>query len=441
MRFGLADCFLLALAVAAAAAVAAPAWSVAAAEEWPAWRGPRGDGTSAERGVPLRWTATENVLWKVPIPGLGHASPIVWGDRVFVVTCVEPQRARMLFCLDRRTGRVRWRRVVLTAPLERKHRLNSYASSTPATDGRCVWVTFLDRTRIRVVCYTVEGEEVWRSSPGEFTSMHGYCSSLIPYKDMIILNADQDAVLPRRAYIVALDGATGRERWRIDRPNRVRSYTPPAIFDAAGRMQMVVPGSKCVASYDPDTGRLLWIIEGPTEQFCASLVYTDGVFFLTGGYPELHLMGIRPDGSGNVTDTHVAWHIRSRRLASYVPSPIAHGRHFFVVSDAGLATCLEARTGRVLWSERLGRHHSASLVSAEGRLYFLDDDGTMHVVRAGPRFEVLARNPLGEPCRASPAISRGHIFIRAWENVYCIGPGFEDGERPAPRPAEETRYE
>jgi len=397
----------------------------ACAEEWPAWRGPRGDGSSTETGVPLRWSPTENVAWKTPIPGKGHSSPIVWGDRVFITTCAEDARQRMLFCLDRRTGKTLWHRVVLEAPLEKKHTLNSHASSTPATDGRHVWVTFHDRPHVRVVGYTVAGKEVWRVSPGEHHSMHGFSSSLIPYKDTIILNADQDAKLPLRAYIVALDGATGKERWRIDRPNRIRSYTPPAIFQAAGKAQMVVSGCKCVASYDPGTGRPHWIIDGPTEQFCASLVFTDGLFMMTGGFPELHLLGIRPDGTGNVTNTHVAWHIESRKMASYVPSPIAHGKHFFVVSDAGLATCLEARTGRVMWSERLGKHHSASPVSAEGRLYWPDDAGTMHVVRAGPKFEVLARNDLGEAFRASPAISRGQMFLRARHHLYAIGKNTE----------------
>jgi hypothetical protein len=395
--------------------------TVAAAEEWPAWRGPRGDGTSAETGVPLRWSGAENVAWKTPIPGKGHSSPIVWGDRVFVTTCIEPQQQRMLFCLDGTTGKVRWHRLVLTARLEKKHTLNSHASSTPATDGRHVWVTFFDRPHIRVICYTVEGEEVWRVTPGEHHSVHGYCSSLIPYKDMIILNADQDAKLPLRAYIVALDGATGKERWRIDRPNRIRSYTPPAVFEAAGRTQMVLSGCECVTSYDPDTGKPYWIVDGPTEQFCASLVYTDGMFMMTGGWPEHHILGIRPDGTGNVTDTHVVWHLKEAKITSYVPSPIAAGKYFFVVSDGGVATCLEAKTGRKMWSERLGKHHSASPVSAEGRLYFLDDDGVMHVLRAGPKFEVIAGNDLGEACRASPAISRGRMFLRARHHVYCIG--------------------
>jgi hypothetical protein len=406
---------MLAAALAATAALGAMA-AGAHAEEWPAWRGPRGDGTSTETAVPVRWTAAENVLWKTPVPGKGHSSPVVWGDRIFVTACDEERKERLLLCYDRPGGRLLWKQVVLTAPLEKKNGLNSYASGTPATDGRHVWVTFLEYPRIQVVCYTVDGKEVWRRSPGEFHSVHGYCSSLLLYKDMLILNADQDAV----AYIVAFDAAAGTERWRIDRPNRTRSYVPPVIFDAAGKRQMVLAGSKCVASYDPDTGRQFWIVDGPTEQFVASLVYADGIFFCTGGYPTLHLVGIRPDGAGNVTGTHAVWH--QRKSPAYVPSPIAAGRLFFVVSDGGTASCLEARTGRYLWSQPLGRHYSASPVSAGGLLYFLDDDGETAVVRASDRFELVAKNPLGEECRASPAISHGHIYIRALANLYSIGP-------------------
>ena len=421
---------LAALTLAAAALVGAIMASAARAEEWPAWRGPRGDGTSTEAGVPLEWSSTENVAWKTPIPGTGHSSPVVWGDRVYVTTCIEDEQKRLLLAIDRATGKVVWDRVVVVAPLERKNDLNSYASSTPLTDGRHVWVTFLDFPKVLVVCYDAAGREVWRRSPGDLYAVHGFTSSLLAYKDMVILAADQDAELPKRAYIVALDQATGEERWRIDRPNRVRSYCPPVVFEAAGKPQMVLSGSKCVASYDPGTGRPLWIVDGPTDQFVASLVFTDGVFMMTGGYPTLHILGIRPDGEGNVTDSHVVWHLKDRKIVSYVPSPIAADKWFFVVSDAGQASCLEAPTGKVLWSERLGKHHSASPVSAGGNLYFLDDDGVMHIVKAGPAFEPVGRSDLGEPCRASPAISRGHIYIRGVKNLYRIGGGGPPQEHP-----------
>jgi outer membrane protein assembly factor BamB len=322
-------------------------------------------------------------------------------------------------CLNRLDGRVLWEQVVLTAPLEPKHGLNSYASSTPATDGQHVWVSFMDMPRMTVACYEMNGRLVWKKSPGEFHSRHGFCSPPILYKDMVILNGDQDA----EAYLVALDKATGTERWRTDRPNRTRSYCPPLFIEAAGKKQLVLSGSKCVASYDPDTGRQIWILDGPTEQFVASLVYTDGVLLVTSGFPEYHLLGIRPDGKGNITKTHVLWH--ERRGAAYVPSPIACGRYFFVVSDRsnsdnGMASCFEAKTGKRLWMQRLGRHHSSSPVSAEGHLYFVDDDGQTFVIKAGSTFELVSRNDLGEECHASPAIARGQIFIRTVSHLYCL---------------------
>src|SRR5262249_24972413 len=185
--------------------------------------------------------------------------------------------------------------------------------------------------------------------------------SPVLYKDTVILNGVQDA----QGYLVALDKATGKERWRVDRPNQTRSYCTPFIVEAGGRTQLVMSGSKCVTSYDPDSGKLLWMIDGPTHKYVASLVYTEGRPFLTTRYPEYHLMGIRPD-------SHVAWHHArvSPREASYVPSPIAQGKYFFVVSDAGYASCFEAKTGKRIWMERLGRRHSASPVAIDGNLYF-----------------------------------------------------------------------
>ena len=325
----------------------------------------------------------------------------------------------MLLCLDRRDGKLLWQRVVLTSKLERKHKLNSFASSTPVTDGKHVWVTFLQQPDVEVACYDFDGNKVWQRSPGKFFSVHGFCSSPVLYKDLLIVNGDQDA----QAYLVALDKHTGAERWRADRPNRTRSYCAPIIVDAAGKQQLVLSGSKCVASYDPNTGKQHWIINGPTEQYVASLVYTDGVLFLTAGFPEYHNMGILPDGMGNVTQTHVLWHEKKTiaRKASYVPSPIAHEHHFFLISDQGYASCFEARTGKRVWMEQLGKHHSASPVSAEGRLYFVDDDGITYVLKAGPTFEVLSRNTLGEGCRASPAIAHGQVFVRTLSHLYCIG--------------------
>jgi outer membrane protein assembly factor BamB len=396
-------------------AILVPAlWALAGAD-WPQWRGPTGDGQVTDGPLPLEWSADRNVAWKVPVAGAGHSSPIVAGDRVFLTSCREDTKQRLLLCFGRADGRLLWERVVLTAPLEPKHKLNSFASSTPATDGRRVWVTFQNGDRYEVACYDLDGDLVWRLSPGEFHSRHGFCSPPVLFRNLIILNGDQDAV----AWLVALEKDTGKEVWRADRPNRTRSYCPPLIVQAAGKPQLILSGSKSIASYDPATGHQHWLIDGPTEQFVASPVFSDGLAFVTGGYPTHHLLAIRPDGAGNVTETHVVWH--HKKQASYVPSPIAAAGCFFVVTDQGRLICLDAATGKIHYQERLGTHHSGSPIAANGHLYFPDDNGTTFVVKADRKFELVAKNSLGEPCFSSPAVSRGQIFLRTSAHLWCIG--------------------
>lgn len=396
------------------------------AEDWPMWRGPRLDGTSFETDMPTQWGATENVAWRTALPGAGHASPIVYGDKVFVVAADEKTDERLLLCLDRAQGAIIWKAVVVKAPPERLHQLNSRASSTPATDGERVFATFLDGDQVVVAAHDFAGKQLWLQRPGPFSSMHGFCSSPIIYQDKVIVNCDHDG----DGYIVALRRTDGHELWRIARPNNTRSYCVPIIREIAGRTQMVLSGSKCVTSYDPETGKLHWIINGPTEQFVASLVYNEGanLFFLTAGFPQHHILAIRPDGSGDVTESHILW--RTTKGAAYVPSPITMGDYFVVTSDSGVAHCFDAKTGAILWQERLGEQH-ASLVGANGLVYFLNDNGVMHVVRLGPKYELVARNEIGERTFASPAFSGGQIFLRGESNLFCIGKRAGDAQSVA----------
>ena len=402
--------------------------SASPAEDWPGWRGPRGDGSSLETEVPLRWNGPtgENVLWKTPLPGSGHSSPIVWGDALFLTYCDDRTGARGLARFDTATGSIVWTQTVIESPLEKRHALNSHASGTPLTDGQSIYVTFLEPDfasltdvtpgDMVVAAYDFDGRQRWLVRPGRFSSVHGYCSSPIAFENRIIVNGDHDG----DGYLVALDRSTGETLWKIARPNNTRSYVVPLIRDIGGRTQMVLSGSKCIVSYDPRDGSEHWSIRGPTEQFVASLVYNGTLLFMTAGFPEHHILAIRPDGEGDVTDTHVVW--RTTRACSYVPSPIAVGEYFLVAADNGIASCYRANAGKLLWVERLGRQYSASLVSAAGRVYFLDDDGVMKVVRPDEKLAVVATNPLGEPCRASPAISRGRIYLRGQEHLFCIGP-------------------
>ena len=411
--------------------------TAAIAEDWPGWRGPRGDGTSSETNVPVSWDATTGaeVAWRVPLPGEGVGSPVVWKERLFVVSCVNETGERLLHCLDPKTGSTRWQRTVFQGPLETLHRLNSRASSTPATDGKSVFVAFLqvdgrlipapnvgsprDMTpgRMLVAAYDMDGNVLWTRSPGPFISAHGFCSNPVLYNDLVILNGDHDG----DSYLVALDRDTGEERWKVDRAYKIRSYVTPLLRTTGGRDQLVLGGSQHVASYDPRTGKQHWRMEGPTEQFVASMVFDGSLFFLTAGFPDRHILAIRPDGYGDVTNTHIAW--RASRGASYVPSPIVVGRYFVIVSDRGIASCFEASTGKRHWMERLGGSHSASLVAAGGLVYFLSDDGVTTVIRPGPKFEVVGKNPLGERCSASPAISEGRLFYRGENSLFAIASG------------------
>jgi outer membrane protein assembly factor BamB len=415
-----------------AAAACTPA---ALGEAWPGWRGPRGDGTSHGPAVPVRWGPEENVCWRVAVPGVGHASPIVHGGRVFLVACDTESQERLLLCYAADSGEQLWRRTVLTTPLEIKHRLNSYASSTPATDGELVYVAFWETDgalvparnvsaerdasfgRMCVAAYDFAGEQRWIVRPGEFTSCHGFCSCPVVHGNMVIVNGDHDG----EGYLVALDRATGRTIWKVPRDHHTRSYVTPLVRTFGGRTQAVLSGSHHVASYDPATGAELWRVRGPCEQFVASLVDDGSRVMLTGGYPNKVIMAIDPTGSGDVTDTHVQW--RSTRNCAYVPAPVVVDGMLLLTSDDGVASCYETATGQRLWNARLGTHYSGSPVAAGGLAYFTDDDGVTKVIRPGPTFEVVAENRLGEPTFSSPAVSDGAIYFRTEHHLVRIAAG------------------
>ena len=413
------------------------------AEDWPVWRGPRGDGTSLEQEVPTRWSATDNIAWKIEIPGVGHASPIVFGDYVFVATCIEEAQERVLLCLDRKTGKTVWRRVVIRAALEAIHRLNSRASSTPATDGEYVYVSFLepdgstvsaevirqrsgdlhaDNTgkpvspgKMCIAAYGMNGNREWIVRPGGFASVWGYCASPIVFEDKVIINGDHDGA----AYIVALDRKTGKTVWKVARKNRIRSHCVPLIRKLDGRTQMMVAGSHSIVSYDPRDGSQHWYTVGPKGRAVASAVCVSGLLLVSTAYPDREILAIRPDGHGDVTKTHVAW--RNGQSAPYVPSPIAVDDYLLSVSDSGIASCFDAATGNRHWRKRIGKGHSAAAVTAGGLVYFVSDAGVTRVVRAGANFDLIAENTIGQRCYASPAISRGQIFLRSEKHLFCIG--------------------
>jgi len=405
------------------------------AENWPCWRGPRGDGTSAETQIPVKWNGEtgEGIAWKVAIPGTGHSSPIVWEDRVFVTTCVEESHERLLLCVNRDDGKILWQTSVAVSPLEKKHSLNSFASGTPATDGETVYVTFLvsgnrdDEAKaaqreasataatLLVVAYNMQGEKIWSAEPGGFASVHGFCSSPVIYKDLLIVNGDHDG----DSYVAALNRKTGETMWKVPREHKTRSYCTPLIRNINGKDQMVMTGSKRIVSLDPNTGATNWLIEGPTEQFVSSMVYDGTAFYMTAGFPTYHVMCVRPDGTGDVSKSHVVWHSEVARC--YVPSPVLVEDKLFVADDQGTVNCFDTATGDRLWKDRLGNHYSGSLVTANGLAYFPADDGNVAVVKPAAKLDVIEKNALGEFSFASPAISNGHIYIRGEHHLFSIG--------------------
>ena len=379
-------------------------------------RGPRTDGTSLEKNVPKDWDVA-NAIWKTAVPGVGHASPIVWGDRVFTVTAMPEKLDRMLLCFDRATGKILWQQIVAHGPLEKINRQNSYASGTPATDGKRVYVVFRVGENIVVAAHDpVDGKQLWRVQPGTHTGEWGFSNEPILFSDKVIIDGDSKG----DSFLIALNRADGKTSWRVNRTHRGISYSAPFIRELAGRMQLIQCGDRCVTSFDPQTGRPLWTVDGPSQEFVATPVYSEkaGLVFISSSWPKRHLLAIRPDGNGNVTETHVAW--RDDNGAPYVPSMIVAGNFLLGVNNNGIAFCYEAATGEVYWRERLGKHH-ASPVLVDGLVYFINDDGQVNVIKPNRKFQRVARYELGEPCYASPAISDGQVFLRGFKHLFCIG--------------------
>ena len=395
-------------------------------EDWPGWRGPRGDGTSLETDVPTQWDGKsgKNIRWKTAVPGTGYSSPVIIDRRIFLTSCDAKKQMRLLLCLDRDSGKVLWSREVLKSPLEGVHKLNGHASGTPATDGKNVVVTFFQTQdtsgergrpgRMIVANYDFDGNQLWSVDVGGFSSIHGYCTSPVLYKDLVLLNGDHDG----ESYLAALNIKDGTEVWKTHREHKTRSYVTPLIRKIDGKTQAVLSGSKRVAAFDPDSGTRLWWVEGPTEQFVASMVYDQQNFYLTAGFPTHHVMAIRPDGKDDVTESHVAWHVQDAK--SYVPSPVCAAGLLFVADDRGIGHCFDVQNGDHVWRKRLGRHYSASLVTANNLVYFTSDDGATVILKAAREPDVVETNELGESVFASPAISGGELFIRGTQHLFCI---------------------
>lgn len=385
------------------------------ARYWPRWRGPSAQGLVTGTGYPDTWSSSQNILWKTPVPGSGNSSPIVWADRILLTTAYDRGRRLSVLAFRRSDGRLLWETF---APEGRTdsgaHFKNGHASATPATDGQRVYVSFGARGLVAV---DLNGKIVWHRDLGPMDTYHGAAGSPLLYKDRIILYQDQYS----GSFIAAFDTRTGKQVWRTAREANVGWGTPVAVR-AGDHDEIIVNSQQRVHAYDPETGRELWRCSGTTYEVIPTPVVGHGMVFCASGRAGPTL-AIRPGGRGDVTRSHLAW--TSPRGSPFVPSPILHGEYLYMVNDmASIVTCLDAKTGKAVWQGRLGvaqrEGFSASPVASDGKLFFTNDDGETFVLRAGPTFELLHVNRIGERTLASPALVDGRWYIRTDRNLISI---------------------
>ena len=392
------------------------------ANYWPRWRGPSGQGLATGSGYVDRWSATENVRWKTKLDAGGNGSPIVWGDRIFLVTASPDGSKRGIAAFDRARGTKLWETLAPDMPPERVYPKNGYASSTPATDGRLVYA-YLGAHGVMAVDF--DGRQVWHQAVGSLNAPHGSAGSPLLYEtsaaggaDRVILYQDQRG----GGFIAAYDAKTGTERWKKPRVEQVGWGTPIAIR-AGTRDEIIVSSMRKVYAYDPDTGDVLWTVGGSLFEVIPTPVAGHGLVFASSGRAGPTL-AIRPGGSGDVTDTHVAW--KEVKGSPFVPSPLLYEGELYLINDmASIATAYDPASGEVLWQGRLGtaarEGFSASPVGVDGKVFFTNDMGETFVLEAGREFKLLHVNRLDERVLASPALVDGTWYFRTHGHLIAIG--------------------
>lgn len=396
--------------------------SSAVAGNWPAWRGPHGTGVADETGVPIRWSKTENVAWKVPLPGAGNSTPIVWGERVFLTQATEDGKRRALMCFDRDTGRTLWEQATAYDRKERTHETNPQCSQSAVTDGELVvaW-----HGSAGVFAYDLDGRELWRKDLGTFEHIWGLGSSPVLYENLVILNAGPGL----RAFVVALDKRTGEEVWRYESPGAASekvdqfrgSWHTPVLFPEGSQTRVLLGFPGVLRALDPRTGNNVWFCSGLGELVYASPVFAGDVIVATSGYHG-PAMAVRGGGEGDVTASRRLWRKEERKFnPQRVGSGVIADDHFYILNEDGIAWCVEPATGRLLWEERLGGTSWSSMCHVDGRLYANNMDGDTFVLEPNPKeCRRVAENPLGETTRASLAFGDGRVFLRTYENLYCF---------------------
>jgi outer membrane protein assembly factor BamB len=396
-------------------------------EDWPRFRGPTGQGHSSETGLPVSWSTTENILWKSPVAGASWSSPIVLGDQVFLTTTTNEGRDCHVLSLDLHSGQLLWDTVVLQQVPRRKEQKNSYASSTPCTDGERVYACFADGSLVAV---SLKGELLWTNRDFPFYSKHGLGASPIVYQGLVIMPFDGSSDGPDpaigwqkpwdQAQVVALHADTGKLAWKTRRGLSRVSHMTPLILPIDGVDQLISPAGDRIQGFAPLTGALLWTIDSQGEGVTPSPVAAAGKLFTSSGFEATTLRTIKLGGAeGNATSSHIVW--EQKKGVPTQASLIVVDDLLYAVTDNGVATAYRTTDGEVVWQERLGGTYSASPVYADGKLYFLSEQGQTTVVKPNATFEVLSRNPLEEAAQASPAVASGRIVIRTEHHLWAIG--------------------
>ncbi len=412
------------LRIATAALLLTTARALAGETEWPQFRGAGGQGISAAVGVPTAWSATENVAWKVELPGRGWSSPVLAKGRLYLTAAVGEPGAEGVtlhaLCLDAADGRLLWDTDIFqpdAASSGAMHRKNSLASPTPIVTADRLYVHF---GHMGTAALDLSGKVVWRQTELKYSPVHGTGGSPILLGDQLVMSCDG----AKDPFVVALDAATGAVRWKTPRgttSKKTFAFCTPLPITLGGSTQIISPGAGLVGAYDPKDGHELWRVRyGEGYSVVPRPVFAHGLLFLSSSFDAAVLYAIRPEGAkGDATETNIAW--STRKAAPHSASTIVVGDELYFVSDAGIATCADALTGTVHWSERLGGGFSASPIAAEGRLYFQNETGSTFILRAGKSYEQLAKNDLGEATLASPIATDGALYLRTDKHLYKIG--------------------
>jgi outer membrane protein assembly factor BamB len=399
--------------------------SAVSAHEWTRFRGPNGSGESDAPNIPAKWTE-KDYNWRVSLPGKGHSAPVLWENKLFI-TSGDPKTAEQIVqCFDAKAGKPLWEKRFESKP-HTLHAFNTYASSTPCVDGERVYVSWSHPEALMMVALDHSGEEKWRANLGPVIGQHGHGASPIVHGELVVMANDQgDEEHNGKSFLIALDRCTGDEKWRVPRKTREMAYSTPCVYKPAKSPDQLIfnSGAEGMTSIEPASGKINWTIELFDKRSCSSPVIAGGMIFGScgsGAGGGNYVVAVRPPDGIDRTAPEVAYKMTKAAFAPYVPGFVARGDRIFMWSDRGFASCLNAKDGEVIWQERVGGNFFGSPIRVGDRIYCIEQKGEMVVIRAGDKYELLARNPLGEPSNSTPAVAGGVMYIRTQSHLMSLG--------------------